>query len=112
MKTARNNNMEQLCPRQCGRPARKHPLYGILPCFTCIGEDREKRKATRAPEFYSQTMQTRVQEQRDKFEKDLMSPYNPDGTPSEEYRRANPEKAKELFQEFERVTGQTTELAR
>ena len=103
--------MEQQCPRQCGNNARIHPLYGPLPCFKCLGEDRKNRKATRAPEFYAQTMQTRVQEQRDKNEKDLMLPYNADGTPSEEYRRANPEKAKELFQEFERVTGQTTELA-
>lgn len=104
--------MEQrLCPRNCGRPARIHPLYGVLPCYDCIALDRKTRKPTTAPEFYSQTMQTRVQAQRDSHEKDLMSPYNPDGTPSEEYRRANGDRAKETFKEFERVTGVKTELS-
>jgi len=99
------------CPRKCGNPARLHPLYGILPCFECLKTDRTERKSTDSPEFYSQTMQNRVQEQRDKHTKDLMSPYNPDGTPSEEYRRANGDRARETFREFERITGKKTELA-
>lgn len=105
--------MEQpSCPRQCGRPAREHPLYGIMPCLVCIETDRKERGTTTAPEFFTQTMQTRVQNQRDAHVKDTMPPYNHDGTPSEEYRRANGEKAKQVFQEFERITGQKTELAR
>lgn len=102
---------QQLCPRRCGNPARIHPLLGILPCFSCLGNDRKERKSTKAPEFFSQTMQTRVQEQRDKHEADMMPPYDHDGQPSEEYRRANPEKAKEIFKDFERITGQKTELS-
>lgn len=101
-----------LCPRQCGRSARVHSLYGILPCFECIEEDRKNRKISHAPEFTSLTMQTRVQEQRDRHEKDIIPPYNFDGTPSEEFRRAFPEKAKELFSEYERTTGNTTELSK
>jgi hypothetical protein len=98
------------CPRNCGRQARQHPLFGVLPCLECVSEDQTKRKATRAPEFYAQTMQTRVQEQRDRHEKDIMPPYDHNGLPNEEFARAYPEKAKELFGEYERVTGTKTKF--
>lgn len=100
------------CPRRCGRPAIINPMYGVLPCLKCRNEDRESRGTKEAPEFYTQTMQTRVQHQRDEHEADMMPPYDHQGKPKEEYRRAHGEKAKELFSEFERVTGQETELAR
>jgi hypothetical protein len=55
-------------------------------------------------------MQTRVQEQRDNHEADIMSPYDHNGRPSEDFARAFPDKAKELFSEWENVTGNTTEI--
>ncbi len=97
---------EPLCPRQCGNPARVHQLLGILPCDKCVDSDRNLRKSTQCPEFYNQTMQSRVQEQRDRHEADIMPPYTHDGKPSEEFARANPAQAKQLFSEYERVTGQ------
>lgn len=96
--------MEQLCPRQCGKPARIHPLLGVLPCFACIAEDNATRRASRAPEFYAQTQQARVQEQRDRHEGDILPPYDHNGKPNEDFRRAHPERAKELFDEYDRVT--------
>lgn len=100
------------CPRGCGKPARISSMFGILPCSECIAVDREKRTITDSPEFTSLTMQSRVQEQRDRHEKDIMPPYDHNGIPSEEFRRANPAQAKELFKDYERVTGNTTELSK
>lgn len=102
---------KQLCPRKCGNEARIHPLYGVLPCVSCIAEDRKSRKSTDSPQFYVQTQADRVQNQRDKHEADMMPPYDHQGNPKEEYRRAHGDRAKELFKDFERITGKTTELA-
>lgn len=101
----------QPCPRGCGNAARTNPLFGVLPCFKCIGQDRSKRKTTKAPEFYAQTMQTRVQEQRDRHEGDIILPYDHNGKPNEDFRRLYPEKAKQLFGELEQITGEATELS-
>lgn len=101
-----------LCPRGCGNEARTHALFGVMPCLKCVGQDRTKRQATKSPEFYAQTMQTRIQGQRDRHEGDIIPPYTHEGKPNEDYRRAFPEKAKELFSEYERVTGNKTELSK
>lgn len=103
---------ETLCPRGCGNTARTSPLFGTLPCFSCIQEDREKRPVTHAPQFTALTMQSRVQEQRDRHEKDMLPPYDHNGKPNEEFARAFPEKAKELFGDYERQTGNETELSK
>lgn len=103
---------QQLCPRGCGNPARTNSLYGVLPCLSCIAEDRKTRTITNSPEFYTITMQSRVQEQRDRHEKEMLPPYDTNGKPNEEFARAYPEKAKELFGEYEKQTGNTTELSK
>lgn len=99
-----------LCPRGCGNKARISPMYGVLPCFKCIGEDQTKRKGSRAPEFYTQSMQTRVQEQRDKYEKDMIPPTDHNGKPSAEFARAFPQKAKQLQEEYTEITGEEVKL--
>lgn len=99
----------QPCPRGCGNAARLNPLFGVMPCFACLKLDRTKRQATKSPEFYAQTMQTRVQEQRDRHEGDIILPYDHNGKPNEDFRRLYPAKAKELFSELDRVTNANVE---
>lgn len=100
-----------LCPRCHEEDAKIHPIYGVLLGRKCRYEDETKRKTTHTAEFLSQTMANRVQQQRDAHERDLLPPYDFDGKPSEEFRRAFPDKAKELYSEYERITGDTTELS-
>lgn len=100
-----------VCPRCKKEPARVHPVYGILLGWKCKEEDATKRKPAKSAEFVTQTQSDRVNEQRDAYEKDMIPAYTHEGKPSEEFRRAFPEKAKDIFSNYTEITGQETELS-
>ncbi len=97
--------MQNPCPRCNKSEARISPLFGVLICEKCVDEDRKMRKPGDSPEFYSQTMQTRVQQQRDAHEKDILPPTTHEGKPSEEFARAYPDKAEQVKKDYEEVSG-------
>jgi len=89
------------CPRQgCKNKAIIDTTYGVLPCQTHQNEDAAYVMPN-LPEFYSMTKVQRVQEQRDKYNKDTLQPYLPgkDQRPDPDFVKAYPDKARNYFSE-------------
>lgn len=84
------------CPRKnCQNEALHDATYGILPCQSC--QDADQGTSVSSPEFYSQTKQERIQQQRDSGDKDMLQPYLAKGEPNPDFIRAYPEAAKQYF---------------
>jgi ribosomal protein L37AE/L43A len=91
------NIKQQKCPRDdCKNNAIIDITLGVLPCQKCQDEDEA---IANAPEFYNQTKQHRVQEQRDKHNADIMQPWaeGKDMKPNPDFVRAYPGKARDYF---------------
>ena len=93
------------CTRCHKNEANVSKLFGVLPCDTCTAQDAKKRKVTHAPEFFSISQQTRVQEQRDRYEGDMLPMYTTKSEINPEFARLHPAKAKELEEDLKRVKG-------
>lgn len=71
------------CPREnCSNEARNDKRLGILPCESCITQDRQT-EMRRPPEFATMSQTDRIQNQRDLHNKDTLQPWigtkiNPD----------------------------------
>ena len=90
--------MTQTCPQCKKEPAIIHTTFGVLPGEICKARQTEKAKNVKAqnPEFLTQSMQDRIQSQRDKNEKDILQPYM-GNRPNESFAKAYPELAHEYF---------------
>jgi hypothetical protein len=85
------------CPR-CGKEdAIIHVQYGILPGEKCQKED-ENDHLSKAPEFATISKHNRVTEQRDRFAKDILQPFEgKTNKPNLDFAKAYPEKAKDYY---------------
>lgn len=85
------------CPRvDCKNEAIINPSYGVMPCQSC--QDNDSPIKIQQPEFYSRSKQERITEQRDKYSKDLIQPYeNASGKPNPEFVKAYPELRDQYF---------------
>jgi len=89
-----------LCPACKKNPAIQDPTYGVTHCASC----RANKVDIGRPEFYIQTQKDRVQEGRDKFEKDMIPPHwGKDNKANPEFVKAYPTQATEYFTEEELV---------
>lgn len=98
MKEKINSNRVN-CPRQgCKNEANVDITYGILPCDSCQEQD-DLEVLPDSPEFYNLTKIQRVQEQRDRHNKDILQPYLPgkDMKPNPDFVKAYPDKATDYF---------------
>lgn len=92
------DNTSQTCPR-CGKePAILDSRFGVLPGEKCQAED-EQIQVTEAPEFYNQTKQHRIQQQRDTHNADILQPWLPgkDMKPNPDFVKKYPDMAKNYF---------------
>ena len=86
------------CPR-CGKePAIVDASFGVLPGVKCQAED-EKTVPGELPQFVNIGKQHRVQEQRDRYDRDLLQPFTGKrgDKPNPDFVKAYPEKSKDYF---------------
>lgn len=96
-----NTKSKQKCPREgCPNDAIIDLTYGVLPCAKCQQEDDDFVRPE-LPQFYNMSKIQRVQEQRDKYNKDMLQPYLPgkDQAPNPDFVRAYPKESKNYFNE-------------
>lgn len=83
------------CPRKdCNNEARKHPVFGYVPCADCQAKDPRITTTSRDPMAPGRLH--RVQEQRDSHAKDLLQPFD-GGLPNPEFIKAYPNQVKDYF---------------
>ncbi len=91
--------MKKLCPN-CGKhPARKHPIYGRLPCLSC----QKKREQQTSPNVPVELTTNAIKEERGSYGKSIIQPYR-SGEVSKEFVDTFPNKAKTMFTEKERTS--------
>lgn len=91
--------VKQKCPRTgCNNPAIIDSTFGVLPCQKCQDED-SKVSIQNAPEIYTLTKLHRIQEQRDKYDGDMLQPWLPgkDNKPNPDFVKAYPDVVKNYF---------------
>ena len=84
------------CPRDCGNEAQNHLKLGVLPCESCLNEDRQTTVAT-PPRFATASQADRVQHEQDKNSKDLIQPWDDRNKVNRDFVEAYPDKAREMF---------------
>lgn len=87
--------MHQKCPRKSCQNNAIITSFGVLPCANCNRRTRFGKRE-KPPEFYTQSRQDRIQQQRDRHGADFVQPYlrdkiNPD------FAKLYPDRAEECF---------------
>lgn len=87
-----------LCPRCKKSKAEQHPVYGVIHCKNCRAKDA---KIKEHPEFYTMSMQDRIQGQRDRHLKDIMQPWDEKGSANPDFAKAYGKEAEDYLDKEE-----------